>query len=267
MPSDPDGAYAIRRRQLLQLGVGSVAAALGARSTSEASPAGQTPGSGQGRLPRPPLTDAVVNVSAMRVEDWTEPWVWRPSDWPGQPLALNIVGNPHPPRAISPGNRFTPLYSFNGSSPGPTIRMRGDECLRVTLRNHLGPSMGRVPRGAAADPFEVHPDRLAAALCRMQTAVGQPCEEAAAGPTIFGHFHEFFVDTPNDMVDVTCVGGHVNVPHGTHATNLHTHGLHVEPGVNPNGTVGDNTFLRVLPRADGQFRTTSRPGCRDLAAH
>jgi FtsP/CotA-like multicopper oxidase with cupredoxin domain len=257
----------MKRRELLQLGVGGVTAVVGAGSTPAASPAAQTPGSGQGRLPKPPLPDAAVDVGALRVEDWTEPWVWRPSDWPGQPLALNIVGNPHPPRAISPGNRFTPLYSFNGSSPGPTIRMRGDECLRVTLRNHLGPSMGRVPRGAAADPFEVHPDLVAAAFCRMQTAVGKPCDEPPPGPTIFGHFHEFFADSPNDMVDVTCVGGHVNVPHGTHATNLHTHGLHVEPGFNADGTVGDNTFLRVLPRADGQVRTASRPGCKDLAPH
>ena len=83
----------------------------------------------------------------MRVEDWSEPWVWRPEDWPGQPLTLQIVGNRHVPRAVSPGNRFTPLYSFNGSSPGPTIRTRGDAVLRVKLRNMLGPNHGQVPKG------------------------------------------------------------------------------------------------------------------------
>lgn len=259
----------MKRRELLKLGAGGLAA-LGACEAAAAAPVEQVPGSGQGqgrRLPRPPAAGSVIDLGAMVVEDWTEPWVWRPSDWPGQALTLNLVGNPHPPRALSPGNRFTPLYSFNGSSPGPTIRMRGDECLRVTLRNHLGPSMGRVPRGAAADPFEVHPDALAAAFCRMQQAVGQPCTEVPPARTVFGHFHEFFEDTPNDMVDVACVGGHVNVPHGTHATNLHTHGLHVDPGFNANGTVSDNTFLRILPRADGMVRTTSQPGCKALSPH
>jgi FtsP/CotA-like multicopper oxidase with cupredoxin domain len=209
-----------------------------------------------------------VNLSNMRVEDWTEPWIWRPAAWPNQPLALNIVGNAHPPRATSSGNRFTPLYSFNGVSPGPTIRLRGDDCLRVTLRNHLGPTLGRVPKGPAADPFEVRPDLLAAAFCRMQTAIGQPCTAPPEGTTIFSHFHEFYEASPIELVDASCVSGHVNVPHGSHTTNLHTHGLHVEPGGNANGTSGDNTFLRILPRADGQTRTTSSdPGCRALAPH
>ena len=57
------------------------------------------------------------------------------------------------------------------------------------------------------------------------------------------------------------------MPHGAHTTNLHTHGLHVEPGINANGTAGDNTFLRVLPRADGEMRKAAADGsCRTLAA-
>jgi FtsP/CotA-like multicopper oxidase with cupredoxin domain len=204
----------------------------------------------------------------MPVEDWSEPWIWRPADWPGQPLALHVVGNAHPPRAASTGNRFTPLFSFNGSSPGPTIRMRGDETLRVTLRNHLGPNLSRVPKGPAADPFEVHPDVLAAAFCRMQKAAGNTCDEPPDARILFGHFHEFYEGSPIDLIDTSCVAGHVNVPHGSHTTNLHTHGLHVEPTFNANGTAGDNTYLRVLPRADGQTRrTSSTPGCQTLEPH
>ena len=270
----------LKRRALLQMGAGSIAA-LGAGRLEIAAPSAQVPGSGQGggngqgpgsgqgpQAPRPPAPEAVVNVAAMRIEDWTEPWIWRPSDWPNQPLALNVVGNQHPPRASSPGNRFTPLFSFNGSSPGPTIRMRGDERLRVTLRNHLGPNLSRVPKGPAPDPFEVRPDVLDATFCRMQKAEGRPCDTAPNAATVFGHFHEFFEGSPIELVDTNCLSGHVNVPHGSHTTNLHTHGLHVEPGMNPNGTAADNSFLRVLPHADGQTRKSSTaPGCRGLAPH
>jgi hypothetical protein len=107
----------MKRRELLQLGVGgSVAPGTGGRPATASG--AQAPGSGQGRLPPvPPAPDSVANLAEMSVEDWTEPWIWRPADWPDQPLALNIVGNPHPPRATSPGNKFTPPYSFNGSSP------------------------------------------------------------------------------------------------------------------------------------------------------
>ncbi len=264
---DPPQRY-LRRREMLQLGAAGMAA-LGAARVPLAARAPQTPGSGQGQQPpKPPAADAVANPLTMVAEDWTEPWIWRPSDWPNQALALNIVGNAHPPRASSPGNRFTPLFSFNGSSPGPTIRMRGHERLRVTVRNHLGPNMSRVPKGPAPDPFEVRPDVLDAAFCRMQKNAGLSCATPPAGRTIFGHFHEFFEGSPVEMVDTSCVSGHVNVPHGSHTTNLHTHGLHVEPGSNANGTSGDNTFLRILPHADGQLRKGARdPGCRTVAPH
>jgi FtsP/CotA-like multicopper oxidase with cupredoxin domain len=260
--------HLLKRREVLQVGLGS-AVMFGAGGLTAGTPAGQTPGSGQGpRPPEPPAAAAVPDVTALRVEDWTEPWLWRPSDWPGRPLALNVVGNAHPPRATSTGNPYTPLYSFNGSSPGPTIRMRGDETLRVTVRNHLGPNLSRVPKGPAADPLEVHPDVLAANLCRVQKDVGQTCETPPDAVTAFNHFHEFFEGSPMELVDTSCVSGHVNVPHGSHTTNLHTHGLHVEPGFNSNGTSGDNTYLRILPRADAETRKASvGRGCQPLAAH
>ena len=262
-----DRSRLLKRREVLQLGIGVSALAAGAFPV--AASATQVPGSGQGPPPpQPPAPADVADPTAMTVEDWTEPWVWRPADWPGQPLSLDVVGNQHPPRGISPGNRFTPLFSFNGSSPGPTIRLRGDETLRITFRNHLGANLSRVPKGPAADPFEVHPDVLAAAFCRMQKSAGRPCDAPPNARTIFGHFHEFFEGSPVELVDTSCVSGHVNVPHGSHTTNLHTHGLHVEPGFNADGTIGDNTYLRVLPRADERTRRASAgPGCQPLAPH
>ena len=204
----------------------------------------------------------------MTVEDWTEPWLWRPSDWPNQPLALNVVGNAHPPRGTSPGNQFTPLYSFNGSSPGPTIRLRGTERLRVTVRNHLGPNLSRVPKGPAPDPFEVRPDVLDAAFCRMQKDAGIRVRRRRMREPSSVTSTSSSRAVRSSWSSTSCLSGHVNVPHGSHTTNLHTHGLHVEPGFNANGTSGDNTFLRILPHADGQLRkTSSDPSCRTLGPH
>ncbi len=269
MPDSPKTRTGlIERRTLLQLGAAGVAA-IGIGGVELAGRAAQTPGSGQGqRPPQPPAPESVVDLAAMPAENWTEPWIWRPSEWPDQALTLNVVGNAHPPHGTSPGNRFTPLYSFNGASPGPTIRMRGDERLKVTVRNLLGPNMSRVPMGPCPDPFEQRPELVGAAICRTSVAEGLDCNVPPQARNIFGHFDELFKDMPVQFVDTLCVSGPVNVPHGSHTTNLHTHGLHVNPDMNANGTFGDNTFSRILPRADWQARQQSTDaGCRNLEPH
>jgi hypothetical protein len=81
------------------------------------------------------------------VETWTEPWIWRPSEWPGQRLALNVVENENPGAVVCFGNQTAVLFSYGGGTPGPTIRMRGDEVLLVTLRNLLGEDLGTTPVG------------------------------------------------------------------------------------------------------------------------
>ena len=240
------GPRLLARRELLQIGAAGLAS-MGAVHATAPSAAPQTPGSGQGqRPPQPPAPDTIANPATMPVEDWSEPWVWRPEEWPGQPLTLQIVGNRHVPRAVSPGNGFTPLYSFNGASPGPTIRTRGDAVLRVKLRNMLGPNHGQVPKGPTPDPFEIPPEDLKAARCAISKAQGGDC---STRPTrVLEHLDELLHHTPATLVDTSCLASPANVPHGSHTTNLHTHGVHVQPGTNPNGTQGDNTFLRVLPR-------------------
>jgi hypothetical protein len=257
----------LARRELLQIGAVAGLAAMAPGATA-ASDGAQTPGSGQGaKPPQPPAPEAIANPAAQRVEDWTEPWVWRPEDWPGQQLTLQIVGNRHPPRAVSPGNQYTPLFSINGSSPGPTIRTRGDGLLRIKLRNMLGPNHGQVPKGPAPDPFEIPPADFEAALCAMSKAQGGDCSTPPV--RVLEHLEELFRYIPATLVDTGCLSSPANLPHGSHTTNLHTHGVHVHPGTNPNGTQGDNTFLRLLPRGDWESRQRAAgPGCsRTLAPH
>ena len=194
------GRRLMGRRDLLQLG----AAALAAGTVPLAALPAQ-PGSGQGpKPPQPPAPETVTDIAALVVEDWSEPWVWRPSDWPNQALDLNLVGNAHPPRAVSPGNRFAPLYSFNGSSPGPTIRMRGHEVLRVTLRNFLPRNHGVVPKGPAPDPLEIRPKSFEAALCAIQRVEGLDCSPPAPSTrNLFKNFNQIFRYMPVPMVETS----------------------------------------------------------------
>lgn len=51
-------------------------------------------------------------------------------------------------------------------------------------------------------------------------------------------------------------------------TNLHTHGVHLFPGTNPDGTHSDNVLLRILPQADWEARLQSDdPDLHTLGDH
>ena len=144
-------------------------------------------------------------------DNWVQPWEWRTSDWPGQPLNLNVVEHAAPIAVFGEADdvnldvqKF--LFSYNGISPGPTIRVGSDETLYVKLRNMLPPNKND--------------------FCR-----------------------------PENM----------NTPHQQHTTNLHTHGLHVQPSRNPDGTFADNVILRVIPQGDYHLRENSQsPACWPL---
>ena len=85
---------------------------------------------------------------------------------------------------------------------------------------------------------------------------------------VFKNFNQFFRQIPVPLVNTSCVSGPVNVPHGSHTTNLHTHGIHVEPGTNANGTFGDEVMARVLPRGDWDVRQRAdEASCRVLEPH
>ena len=140
----PEPPSSVSRRHFLRNTViASAAASLGQTGAAH----GQTPGAGggggggrqQGAVPSP---TAATPLGPGTPESWNEPWVWRPGDWPGQQLHLNVVENESPGSAVGFGNPGAILFSYGGNTPGPTIRMRGDETLFVKLRNLLGEDLG-----------------------------------------------------------------------------------------------------------------------------
>ena len=170
------------------------------------------------------------------VDTWTEPWVWRPGDWPGGQVHFTVVENAAPVAVTGTGfeNVRPLLFSYGGITPGPTIRMRGDETLFLQLRNMLGLDAGETIVGAYPDPNTLPPGVDSA-------------------------------DIRQDAQPDWCLGETTNGVHSVHTTNLHTHGLHVRPGLNPDGTVSDNIILRIMPQADFEARENSAdPSCRFL---
>lgn len=249
-PSDP------ARRRLLKLGAAGVTAALG----SAAAPAiaqSQNPAPPPAP-PAPPPPDAagVIDPAAMTSETWGEAWVWRPADWPGQSLDLNVVERDETGRAPSPGQVFPGQFSFGGISPAPTIRMRGDETLRIRLRNLLGADFGKMWIGPCPDPFSLPPDLALAFEREIAKAAGKPVP-AQPDPNfnLGAYLDELGTFLSVKRMDGHCMTGVSNSEHGSRVTNLHTHGLHVAAGANAGrGTESDNVFVRLLSRDDWALR-------------
>ncbi|REJ74813.1 MAG: hypothetical protein DWQ36_14040 [Acidobacteria bacterium] len=236
-----DGQRGVGRRDLLQLGLlGTAAGALRGAAPAPAQPGSRRGRSGAAAGPtaRPPISPQFVVPptpvdAASAPETWIEPWVWKPSLWPGQQLQLNVVENEVPGPIVGFGNDSSVLFSYGGITPGPTIRMKGDEILFVKLRNLLGEDLGKTPVGPAPDLNELTPELDAA----IEKAGGDP-----------------YSVIPADVREDFCLGEHTNGQHSAHVSNLHTHGLHVRPGRNPDGTHSDNVILRVIPQRDLERR-------------
>lgn len=218
--SDTPNQWQINRRTLFRAALaGAAAIPIGAEGAAQGTPVA-APAATPGPIPGVSTT-----------ETWTEPWVWRPGDWPGQQLTLNVVENENPGEIVGFGNPSAVLFSYNGATPGPTIRMRGDETLLIRLRNLLGQNFGTTHVGPYPDP---NPAALPNGVTPDQ--VNSKSEQ-------LGNTHKDY-----------CLGEHTNGVHSARVTNLHTHGLHVRPGRNPDGTHSDNVLLRVISQADLEKR-------------
>ena len=144
------------RRKLLQYGAAGVTA-LGAGAATVLARGQQAASPPQTGPPPPPSANGVIDPATLPAETWSEPWVWRPSEWPGQSLDLNVVERNEPLKAPSPGQIFPGQFSFGGISPAPTIRVRSGGTIRVRLRNFLGANFGKMWIGPCPDPLSITP--------------------------------------------------------------------------------------------------------------
>jgi FtsP/CotA-like multicopper oxidase with cupredoxin domain len=120
--------------------------------------------------------------------------------------------------------RVVTLDAYNGSTPGPILRVRPGDTLRILLRNRMRPlgiplrNMPPICPGPASE------------ATRAAGHAGQPDPDAASG--LLG----CIPSAPHLMAD-----GH-ELPRLMLNTNLHTHGLQVSPAGN-----SDNIFLQIPP--------------------
>ena len=238
--AEKESSPTLERREFLQASLVGIAASAVGGSTTLATPLPDDTSSAP-TASTPACQDSPCEAKDMSVpgqapisfegafENWNEPWVWRPDQWPGQQLDLNVVENQSPGIEVGLGNASSVLFSYGGNTPGPTIRMRGDQTLSVRLRNLLGEDCGVTYIGPFPDLATLPPGFEAETAQEASRALG------------------------NERFDF-CIGEHVNGVHSIHVTNLHTHGLHVRPDQNPDGTHSDNVILRVIPQGDFQRR-------------
>ena len=283
--AEPAGG--LRRREVLQAGLAGVAAAVvgsraGEARATEAAHGAAEASSGKAKTEdlcdpgpvSPTPTECLPLDLQGAQETWNEPWVWRPGDWPGQQLDLNVVVNQNPGIEVGLGNPGSVFFSYGGNTPGPTIRMRGDETLFVKLRNLLGEDCGSTFVGPFPDLNDLpSPCKSSPKGCGPQ----QSCFDsyAPSDPKTCDGLEELQAkiiakgQRRGQYRFDFCLGEHTNGLHSAHVTNLHTHGLHVRPDKNPDGTHSDNVILRVLPQGDflrreravQDLRDTTCPSC------
>ncbi|HWK09298.1 MAG TPA: multicopper oxidase domain-containing protein [Vicinamibacterales bacterium] len=273
-PSTPgganDGPRDPTRRKLLQLGAAGVTAALGSRAAGSVAAVGQNPTPpSPGQAAPPPDAAGIIDPASVAFETWCEPWVWRPEDWPGQSLDLNVVERNEPDKAPSAGQIFPGQFSFGGISPAPTIRVRGDGVIRIRLRNLLGADFGKMWIGPCPDPLSLPPDMAFAFEREMARAAGTPIpEKPDPAFNIDQHREALAAFLSVKTMDGHCMTGVSNSEHGSRVTNLHTHGLHVSPIANAGrGTESDNVRVRLLSRDDWAMRQRMGATTCDKAPH
>ena len=239
----------------------------------QAQTAAQAPAAPQAPPPlvpaTPPSATGLVDPASVPAETWCEAWTWRPEDWPGQPLDLNVVERNEPTKAPSPGQVFPGQFSFGGISPAPTIRVRSGGTIRIRLRNLLGANHGKMWIGPCPDPPSIPPDQTLAFRQLQAKRFGKPVP-TEADPT-FNPFED--LDALGAFLGVKFMEGHCmphvsNSEHGSRVTNIHTHGLHVTPGSNAGGrTESDNVQVRLMSREDFASRKKAGPDCARLQPH
>lgn len=256
----PPDRTGLPRRDFLKLGAtGLAATAAGSATPLHAS----TPdrGATAGQAQEPPSADGVADPKNVPIETWQEPWIWRPERWPDDELELNVIRNQNPAPSTSPGVQVPTLYSYGGLSPAPTIRARGHDVVNVRVRNHMGLDQQMTPVGPCPDLVDVLPaDRRE--ICKLwwkNEGIEVEDPETERCPVAVGFFRpeEAFQHLPVRLVPGYANLSHANGQRTAHVTNIHTHGLHVPPNHNPDGSLSDHVLMRIIPHADWEKRQES----------
>jgi FtsP/CotA-like multicopper oxidase with cupredoxin domain len=275
----PEKVSGLERRDFIKLSAAGVAVSLTGCATSESKPqtppdTGDTAATAttppQAKKPSIPEVGNLIDPAFVNMETWQEPWTWRPELWPGANLELNLVENQNPGNSPSPGNPTSALFSYNGTSPGPTVRVRSDGNLHVKVRNTLGLNKNQTPVGPSPDRFEFVPEvrNKICSLIHEQVRGGDPENPVNCRPIMpFFYPEQALQVVHTDTRPGWDLGGHVNGQHAAHTTNLHTHGLHVFPQSNPDGTHSDNVLLRIIPKADLEARIAAGKDPSSALAH
>ena len=209
----------LSRRTFLK-GAAASAAAVGIASVSRNMALGADASPAPSALPDPLSPQNIGSV----FETWAEPEVFTPNGT--EQLVQQVVEN-------EGGFRF----SYGGKSPGRTIRMRGDETLYARIENKLGRDEGKSATGPGPDPREGYPGPEGAMLATFK------------GDDQYG---DGMNRIPVTLQPDWALGEHLNGVHSAHVTNMHSHGLHVAPGINDNATHSDDIFLRIVPQGDAE---------------
>ena len=133
---DPDGGTgwrSVSRRSFLK-GVGVGAIVVGFAGIRRVSVLGQSASAD------PLAPEGLADFT----ETWAEPRVWTPKGT--EQLTHHVVQDLN-------GFRF----SYDGASPGPTIRMRGDQTFYLRVENFLTEDVGKSPVGPKPDAYAGYP--------------------------------------------------------------------------------------------------------------
>ncbi len=228
------------RREFMRNAVlGAGAIAMISSQTSCETPAKKKDGSSSGQeVGATRYTPSKFNVTKETPENWpripeynlslyADLYNSSPESYPS--LALNATLNSSPKVVKKDGDTeyvIDDYFSYNGDIPSPIIRTKGDATIHVDLWNMMPGNNGT--------------------FAYDQKSRVVKTDERWGEPTTPG----------GDPKPDWQIEEHLYGPHQQNVTNLHTHGLHVSPGVakeipeNVNNIHSDNVLLRVIPEED-----------------
>jgi FtsP/CotA-like multicopper oxidase with cupredoxin domain len=173
------------------------------------------------------FTTPLVSVASVDDKELRNPVEWKELH-PDKPLEVELVVEQKFDQIQTSDGKICQMtrraYNKKGNEPtyedrvGPTIRVQPSDTLKVTLRNALDPT-----------PCGISPNKKWALSEKDWPYDVVKCDKDRATDKC----------SPDSCQPLAIMQKMSNI------TNLHTHGWHVSPGNNENGTPSDNVFIKV----------------------